>query len=261
MVTILEYDTLAVKLTVYCICHKKFFFSVCECESKVKETKFRTIYRNWKVKTKTWTEEKEGKKNLAKIFNNRNYHRRRLAVTPISTIPTWRSVPFCLFHHHEDNHQLFAMIALLMDIDHHVHANNHYHRLCAGCELLLVLYLNGLDYLKFHHRSNRRRLVHVREHVNVHDLDQYALDRYERFDDLDDKKRLQMFNKFLFLLFFFLDIITMENLSCLRKILLNKTKLTNIKRPFLLLLPNQSFLEIRWLVLSCEHCKIIYLQR
>lgn len=134
---------------------------------------------------------------MEKIFNNQNYHRRRLVATPISTIPRWRSAPFCLYRHHEDNHQLFAMIALLMDIDRHVHVNNHYHRLCAGCELLLVLYLNGRDYLKFHRRSNRMRLIHVREHANGHDLDQYVLDRGERYDDLDGKKHLRMLDKFI----------------------------------------------------------------
>lgn len=90
------------------------------------------------------------------------------------------------------------MIALLMDNDHHVHVNNHYRRLCAGCELLQVLYLIGLDYLKFRHRSNRMRLIHNREHANAHDLDQCVLDRCEQHDDLDDKKHLRIFNKFLF---------------------------------------------------------------
>lgn len=50
------------------------------------------------------------------------------------------------------------------------------------------------------------RLIHVREHVNAHDLDQYVLDRCERYDDLDGKTHLWMFNKFYcFNIFFVFD--------------------------------------------------------
>lgn len=106
--------------------------------------------------TKNWTG--------MKIFNNCNH--RRLVGTPISTIPTWRSTPFCYCHRRGVDYlyslQRFVVpvdqlsnVLIAMDIGRHVDIHHRYFD--VGC-VTRAMYSSDYDYSLFLRRRSRIEL-------------------------------------------------------------------------------------------------------